>query len=168
MFLRRIADRVASRTAFAIARIMRVRGKSRSHHSLVILVNNNSASATEIVSARLQDHDRGLIVGETTFGKGLVQTVTPAERKHGLALTTARTTRQRPLINAITIHLAFTNITTSAGSRNPTESKLTDPAAGKSLGAVPHSGHRWWPARNLQSSQQELFRNDVFLSAEAA
>src|SRR5271170_2269651 len=57
---------------------------------LVILVNNNSASATEIVSGAVQDHDRGLIVGETTFGKGLVQTVTPLSENTGLALTTAR------------------------------------------------------------------------------
>jgi len=57
---------------------------------LVILVNNNSASAAEIVTGAVQDHDRGLVVGETTFGKGLVQTVTPLAENTGLALTTAR------------------------------------------------------------------------------
>src|SRR6266852_3307106 len=57
---------------------------------LVIIVNNNSASATEIVSGAVQDHDRGLVVGETTFGKGLVQTVQPLSENTGLALTTAR------------------------------------------------------------------------------
>jgi len=57
---------------------------------LVILVNNNSASAAEIVTGAVQDHDRGLVVGETTFGKGLVQTVTPLPEGTGLALTTAR------------------------------------------------------------------------------
>jgi carboxyl-terminal processing protease len=57
---------------------------------LVILVNNNSASATEIVAGAVQDHDRGVVVGETTFGKGLVQTVQPLSEKTGLALTIAR------------------------------------------------------------------------------
>src|SRR5437870_1894002 len=67
-----------------------VRGNQGVTIPLVILVNNNSASATEIVSGAVQDHDRGLIVGETTFGKGLVQTVTPLSEYTGLALTTAR------------------------------------------------------------------------------
>src|SRR6266478_1077520 len=67
-----------------------IRGNQGVTVPLVILVNNNSASATEIVSGAVQDHDRGLIVGETTFGKGLVQTVTPLSENTGLALTTAR------------------------------------------------------------------------------
>ncbi len=55
---------------------------------IVILVNRNTASAAEIVSGALQDHDRALIVGETTFGKGLVQTVFQITEDTGLALTT--------------------------------------------------------------------------------
>jgi len=55
-----------------------------------VLVNRNSASASEIVSGALQDHDRALIVGETTFGKALVQSVYRISEGAGLALTTAR------------------------------------------------------------------------------
>jgi carboxyl-terminal processing protease len=55
-----------------------------------VLVNRGTASAAEIVSGAIQDHDRGLIVGETTFGKGLVQTVYPLAENTGLALTTAK------------------------------------------------------------------------------
>ena len=55
---------------------------------IVVLVNHNTASAAEIVSGALQDHDRALIAGETTFGKGLVQTVYTLSDNTGLALTT--------------------------------------------------------------------------------
>jgi len=57
-------------------------------YPIVVVVNRNTASAAEIVSGALQDHDRALIVGETTFGKGLVQTVFPIPEDTGLALTT--------------------------------------------------------------------------------
>jgi carboxyl-terminal processing protease len=57
---------------------------------VVVLVNRNSASASEIVSGALQDHDRGLVVGETTFGKALVQSVYKIAEDAGLALTTGR------------------------------------------------------------------------------
>jgi carboxyl-terminal processing protease len=59
------------------------------NYPMVVLVNRYSASAAEIVSGALQDHDRAWILGETTFGKGLVQTVYPLSDNTGLALTTA-------------------------------------------------------------------------------
>lgn len=63
-------------------------GEEGPKYPVVVLVNRNTASAAEIVSGALQDHDRALIVGETTFGKGLVQTVFNTPENTGLALTT--------------------------------------------------------------------------------
>jgi carboxyl-terminal processing protease len=65
-------------------------GNGGKDYPLVVLVNRGTASAAEIVSGAIQDHDRGLIVGEVTFGKGLVQTVYPLSENTGLALTTAK------------------------------------------------------------------------------
>ncbi|MFN7928610.1 MAG: S41 family peptidase [Blastocatellia bacterium] len=57
---------------------------------LVVLINGESASASEIVAGAIQDHDRGLIIGENSFGKGLVQNIIPLSGGAGLTLTTAR------------------------------------------------------------------------------
>lgn len=65
-------------------------GNGGIEYSLIVLINRSSASAAEIVAGAVQDHDRGLVVGETSFGKGLVQTVYPLGDNTGLALTTAK------------------------------------------------------------------------------
>jgi carboxyl-terminal processing protease len=57
---------------------------------LVVLADESSASASEIVAGALQDHDRALVVGQTTFGKGLVQSVFPLDGGYALKLTTAK------------------------------------------------------------------------------
>ncbi len=64
-------------------------GNHGHNYPIVVLVNKNSASAAEIVTGALQDHDRAWVLGETTFGKGLVQTVFPMSDHTALALTTA-------------------------------------------------------------------------------
>src|SRR6185369_5572401 len=78
----------------------RTRGSNRPYSSqklnsentfpLIVLINPSSASASEIVAGALQDHDRALIVGQTSFGKGLVQSVYPLSKNAGLALTTQK------------------------------------------------------------------------------
>lgn len=66
------------------------RGVERIDMPLIVLVDSSSASASEIVSGAIQDHDRGLVVGQTTFGKGLVQRVIPLQDGGALAVTTAK------------------------------------------------------------------------------
>lgn len=65
-------------------------GTAARDYPIVVMVNRYSASAAEIVAGALQDHDRGWVFGDTTFGKGLVQTVFPLSENTGLALTTAK------------------------------------------------------------------------------
>ena len=67
-----------------------VRGNQGIEVPIVVLINGQSASASEIVAGAIQDHDRGLVVGETSFGKGLVQTQIPLAEETALLLTTAR------------------------------------------------------------------------------
>jgi carboxyl-terminal processing protease len=97
-----IVDFFVNRGATIVSTKGRVDGSARAYRAqmlppgekvnvpLVVLINRHSASASEIVSGALQDHDRALIVGETSFGKGLVQSVYTLDNGTGMALTTAK------------------------------------------------------------------------------
>jgi carboxyl-terminal processing protease len=81
---------VKGRTEYSEPIVYKSSGSDPEDVPLVVLINRGSASATEIVAGAIQDHGRGLLVGETSFGKGLVQKVFQLPFNTGLTLTTAR------------------------------------------------------------------------------
>jgi carboxyl-terminal processing protease len=102
---------------------------------LIVLVNRQSASASEIVTGAVQDHDRGLVVGETTFGKALVQSVYPITGGAGLALTTGRYYTpsgrmiQRPWDDTFDDYVLYTQSDRAAGAtpaHDPAQLRYTD------------------------------------------
>jgi carboxyl-terminal processing protease len=100
---------------------------------MITLVNRRSASASEIVSGALQDHDRSLIVGETTFGKALVQSVYRVAQGAGAAITTARYYTpsgrliQRPWDGSFDEYLTYAFREQAAtATHKPEDLKLTD------------------------------------------
>ena len=100
---------------------------------MITLVNRRSASASEIVSGALQDHDRSLIVGETTFGKALVQSVYRVTQNAGAAITTARYYTpsgrliQRPWDGSFDEYLTYTYRDQDANKpHDPRDLKYTD------------------------------------------
>ena len=117
---------------------------------VVILANRNSASASEIVTGALQDHDRAYIVGETTFGKALVQSVYRVSGGAGLALTTAHYFTpsgrliQRPWDTTFDEYLSY-SMKDQDGSRphSPGDLKRTD------LGRPVYSGGGIEPDKRL-------------------
>jgi carboxyl-terminal processing protease len=100
---------------------------------MITLTNRSSASASEIVSGALQDHDRSLIVGETTFGKALVQSVYRVSEGAGVAVTTAHYYTpsgrliQRPWDDSFDEYLTYTIRDQDPNkAHNPEDLKLTD------------------------------------------
>ncbi len=108
--------------------------------AVVVLTNRESASASEIVSGAMQDHDRGIIVGETTFGKALVQSVYPISGDAALALTTGRYYTplgrliQRPWDGSFDEYLTYSlREQTGPSAHSPEDLKIT-PAGRKVYG----------------------------------
>jgi carboxyl-terminal processing protease len=133
-------------------------------YSVVVLVDRMSASAAEIVSGALQDHDRALILGETTFGKGLVQTVFPLPERTALALTTAHFyTPSGRLIQrdySSESYFDYYNVR-NENLKNPDDVKMTD--SGRTVygggGITPDEVYKAQPMDRLQS---QLYRNGLF------
>src|SRR6266498_352612 len=85
-----VVVKVKGRTEYSDEIVYKSSGSDPEDVPLVVLINRGTASASEIVAGAIQDHGRGLIVGETSFGKGLVQHVFLLPFNTGLTLTTAR------------------------------------------------------------------------------
>src|ERR1700738_2659715 len=141
-----------------------VRGNRGVTVPLAVIVNGGSASASEIVSGAIQDHDRGLVVGEQSFGKGLVQTVSGLSENTGLALTTARyyTTSGR-LIQRDYKDIFIYNYLSHSQQHSPTEVKLTDSGRQVTGGGGITPGV---PAgqQKFKHFQEMLLRRDVFFA----
>ena len=144
-----------------------VRGNRGVEVPLVILINGQSASASEIVAGAVQDHDRGLIVGDTSFGKGLVQSVYQLSDNAGLAMTTAKWyTPSGRLIQRDYKSVSLYEYHYSRKTNGqPTEIKLTD------SGRQVYGGGGIAPdvvvqAPKLTGFQQTLLRRDVIYPFE--
>jgi carboxyl-terminal processing protease len=105
------------------------RGNTGREYPIVVVVDRNSASAAEIVSGALQDHDRAWVLGENTFGKGLVQSQFPLSADTALLLTTAKYyTPSGRLIQRDYSKISFFDYYNrkDAMVRNPNDVKTTD------------------------------------------
>ncbi|MGB6431123.1 MAG: S41 family peptidase [Candidatus Acidiferrales bacterium] len=129
---------------------------------LVVLINGGSASAAEIVTGSIQDHDRGLVVGDQSFGKGLVQSVSQLSEDTGLALTIARYyTPSGRLIQRDYKDISLYDYLYNHKTPAPTEVKLTD--GGRQVtggGGITPDVVIAAPKPN--DFEQDLFRHDVF------
>jgi carboxyl-terminal processing protease len=140
------------------------RGNRGRDYPIVVLVNKYSASAAEIVSGALQDHDRAWILGETTFGKGLVQSVFPLADHTGLALTTAHFyTPSGRLIQRDYSHESFYDyyFHTEGVTRNANDVKMTD--SGRTVyGGGGITPDETYSTPKLDALEARLYRNGLF------
>jgi len=136
-------------------------GNGGKQFPIVVLVNRNTASAAEIVSGALQDHDRALIVGETTFGKGLVQTVYNLSENTGLALTTyhyytpAGRLIQRNYSGVSLYDYYYNHAGATAPGSSNREVKMTD------SGRTVYGGGGITPDEKIDSPKPNRFQEDL-------
>jgi carboxyl-terminal processing protease len=128
------------------------------NYPVIVLVNRYSASAAEIVAGALQDHDRAIILGDTTFGKGLVQTVYPLSDNTGLALTTQHYyTPSGRLIQRNYSNISFLDYYYGkrTDAKNPQDVKQTD------LGRVVYGGGGITPDIKYEAPKADEFQMNV-------
>jgi carboxyl-terminal processing protease len=142
---------------------------------LVILVNDYTASASEIVAGAMQDHDRALIVGQTSFGKGLVQSIIPLPYEAGLTLTSAKYyTPSGRLIQRDYSDTGFYNYISHGGTlRDPNDaSKPAGPASRTDTGRPVYGGGGISPDESIKpqylTSMQVRMRDPIFFFSKDA
>ena len=148
-------------------RVWRVPTDETEQTPIVVLVSRFSASASEIVSGALQDHDRGLIVGENTFGKGLVQSIVPLQFGSGLTITTAKYyTPSGRLIQRDYSTENLYDYYKNEAEGNTTETKPTGPESRTDSGRVVYSGGGITPDVAVKpveiTREQASLRNPIF------
>lgn len=141
-------------------------GGAGKDYPVVVVVDRSSASAAEIVAGALQDHDRGWVLGENTFGKGLVQTVYPLNENTGLALTTAHYyTPSGRLIQRDYSNISFVEYYyhKNLESKNTADVKMTD--SGRTVyGGGGISPDEKFTAPKYDKFQIELLRKALFFN----
>jgi len=133
-------------------------------YPIVVVVNGSSASASEIVSGALQDHDRAWVLGDTTFGKGLAQSVFQLSQNTGLALTTAHYyTPSGRLIQRDYSNISFLDYYYHLGEQKNDKSdvKMTDSGRTVYGGGGITPDEKFEPAK-LNKFQVQMLRNYGF------
>jgi carboxyl-terminal processing protease len=158
-FLKKGQVVVSHRGRASSEQVFRAKGQAADRkYPIVVMVNRFSASAAEIVAGALQDHDRGWVLGESTFGKGLVQAQFPLSEGAALLLTIARYyTPSGRLIQRDYEHMSFIDYYYRRGeSRDTKDEKRTD--AGRTV----YGGDGIAPDEKYENPKATMFQRRLF------